>query len=86
MITSLSIEELNVRLKLLDIRKLKPLAEEIFHTLPDERRQKALRYRNEEYQMRSIGLAFLIMQTVSWMKAKILICFSTSCGRRRNVY
>ena len=47
------------------------LAEEILHTLPEERRQKALRYRKEECLIRSIGSAFLIMQTVTWQKAKI---------------
>ena len=68
MITDLFIDELNVRLKLLDIRKLKPRAEEILNTLPEERRQKALCYRKEEDQIRSIGSTFLIMQTVSWQK------------------
>ena len=59
-------------LKLLDIRKLKPLAEEIWYTLPEERRQKALRYRKEEDRMRSIGSAFLIMKTISWQKESLL--------------
>ena len=68
MITELFIDALNVHLKLLDIRKLKPYAEEILHTLPEERRQKALNYRKEEDKMRSIGSSFLIMQTVSWQK------------------
>lgn len=71
MITDLFIDELNIRLKLLDIRKLKPLAEEILHTLPEERRQKALRYRKED-RMRSIGSAFLIMKTISWQKESLL--------------
>ena len=62
--------KLNVRLKLLDIRKLKPRAEENLHTLPEEQNQKALRYRKEEGLIRSIGSAFLIMQTVTWQKAK----------------
>ena len=57
-----------VRLKLLDIRKLKPRAEEILHTLPEERNQKALLYRKEEDRMRSISSTFLIMQTVNWQK------------------
>ena len=68
MITELFIDALNVHLKLLDIRKLKPYAEEILHTLPEERRQKALNYCKEEDKMRSIGSSFLIMQTVSWQK------------------
>ena len=71
MITDLFIDELNIRLKLLDIRKLKPLAEEIWYTLPEERRQKALRYRKED-RMRSIGSAFLIMKTISWQKESLL--------------
>ena len=58
------IPELNARLTLLDIRKLKPYAEEILLSLPEERRQKAMRYRKEDDRLRSIGSSLLIMQTI----------------------
>ena len=48
-----------VKLTLLDIRRLKPKAQEILHGLPEELQKKALRYRREDDQLRSIGSSFL---------------------------
>ncbi|MBR6014005.1 MAG: 4'-phosphopantetheinyl transferase superfamily protein [Selenomonadaceae bacterium] len=62
------VPELKVRLTLLDIRKLKPFAEEILQYLPEERYQKAMSYRREEDRLRSIGSSFLIMQTIGNQK------------------
>lgn len=52
----------SVRLTLLDIRTLKPKAEELLRGLPEELRNKALRYRKEDDQLRSIGSSFLLLK------------------------
>lgn len=52
----------SVRLTLLDIRELKQKAEELLRGLPDEFRKKALRYRKEDDQLRSIGSSFLLLK------------------------
>lgn len=62
------IPELNVRLTLLDIRDLKPVAEEILCNLPEERQKKAMRYRKEDDRLRSIGSSLLIMHTIDNQK------------------
>ena len=49
-------------LTLLDIRTLRTEAEEILRGLPDELRKKALRYRREDDQLRSIGSSFLLLK------------------------
>ena len=51
-----------IRLTLLDIRTLKPKAEELLRGLPEELRNKALRYRKEDDQLRSIGSSFLLLK------------------------
>ena len=53
---------IRVDLTLLDIRTLKTEAEEILRGLPDELRRKALRYRREDDQLRSIGSSFLLLK------------------------
>lgn len=62
------ITELKVKLTFIDIDDLKPHAEKILQNLPEERRQKALRYLREEDRLRSIGSSFLIMRTVGNQK------------------
>ena len=52
----------SVRLTLLDIRELRPKAEELLRGLPEELRKKALRYRKEDDQLRSIGSSFLLLK------------------------
>lgn len=52
----------NVRLTLLDIRGLKPKAEDILRGLPEGFREKALRYRKEDDQLRSIWSSFLLLK------------------------
>ena len=64
----LFISELKVKLTFLDIIDLKPHAEKILQNLPEERRQKAFRYRREEDRLRSIGSSFLIAQTIGNQK------------------
>ena len=51
-----------IRLTLLDIRELKPKAEELLRGLPEEFQKKALRYRQEDDQLRSIGSSFLLLK------------------------
>ena len=51
-----------IRLTLLDIRGLRPKAEELLRGLPEELRKKALRYRKEDDQLRSIGSSFLLLK------------------------
>ena len=51
-----------VRLTLIDIRGLKPKAEDILRGLPEEFREKALRYRREDDQLRSIWSSFLLLK------------------------
>ena len=51
-----------IRLILLDIRGLRPKAEELLRGLPEELRKKALRYRKEDDQLRSIGSSFLLLK------------------------
>ncbi|MBR0257314.1 MAG: 4'-phosphopantetheinyl transferase superfamily protein [Synergistaceae bacterium] len=53
---------IRVWLTLLDIRTIKPKAEEILCGLPEELRKKALRYRKEDDQLRSIGSSFLLLK------------------------
>ena len=55
----------NIRLTLLDIRELKPKAEEILRGLPEEFREKALRYRQKDDQLRSIGSSFLLLKAAN---------------------
>ena len=52
----------SVRLTLLDIRTLKTKAEELLRGLPEEFQKKALRYRKEDDQLRSIGSSFLLLK------------------------
>ena len=54
-----------VRLTLLDIRGLKPKAENILRGLPEEFREKALRYRREDDQLRSILSSFLLLKAAN---------------------
>ena len=51
---------IHVRLTLLDIRTFN--AEKILRGLPEELRKKALRYRKEDDQLRSIGSSFLLLK------------------------
>ena len=53
---------IRVDLTLIDICRLKTEAEEILHSLPDKLRKKALRYRREDDQLRSIGSSFLLLK------------------------
>ena len=62
------IPELNVRMTLLDIYELKPHVEKILRSLPEERRQRAMRYHKEDDRLRSIGSSLLIMQTIGNQK------------------
>ena len=57
-----------VRLTLLDIRELKPKAEEFLRALPEELRKKALRYRKEDDQLRSIGASFLLLRAAKGLE------------------
>ena len=52
----------NVRLTLLNINELKPKAEELLRGLPEDLQRKALRYRKEDDQLRSIGSSFLLLK------------------------
>lgn len=52
----------NVRLTLLDIRGLRPKSEELLRGLPEELQKKALRYRKEDDQLRSIGSSFFLLK------------------------
>lgn len=53
---------IRIRLTLLDIRDLKPKAEDILRGLPEELRKKALRYRKEDDRLRSMGSSFLLLK------------------------
>lgn len=57
-----------VRLTLLDIREIKPKAEKILRGLPEKLRGKALRYRKEDDQLRSIGSSFLLLKASNGRK------------------
>lgn len=57
-----------VKLTLLDIRRLKPKAQELLHGLPEELQKKALRYRMEDDQLRSIGSSFLQLKAARGRK------------------
>lgn len=57
-----------VRLTLLDIREIKPKAEKILRGLPEKLREKALRYRKEDDQLRSIGSSFLLLKASNGRK------------------
>ncbi len=52
----------SVRLTLLDIRELKPQAEEILRSLPEKLQKKALHYRKEDDQLRSIGASLFLLR------------------------
>ena len=53
---------IRVDLTLIDIHKLKTEAKEILRRLPNELRKRALRYRSEDDQLRSIGSSFLLLK------------------------